>query len=287
MAYYLQLELNSDTNPFQIDIEGAVPFNSEVENNGNDTFDWTEEGQISILKKGSYFINWLVAQQTGLALDGGNFAIQTLSDDENTIHSQGSTHLKMNSVSGFAILNIADNPVKFQIINISEHPATLSEDTKIKASIAIFGVDEVQGEKGEDGITPEIGDNGNWWIGDHDTGVTAQGADGKDGITGKDGQDGLPGPAGADGSPGEKGEPGAKGQDGLPGPTGAGGPPGEKGDLGPTGLQGVQGNTGPTGPPGITGSPGIDGATGPLGPTGPSAGPKGKRELQVQPAYKE
>lgn len=29
--------------------------------------------------------------------------------------------------------------------------------------------------KGEDGETPKIGDNGNWWIGDTDTGVAAQG----------------------------------------------------------------------------------------------------------------
>ena len=31
------------------------------------------------------------------------------------------------------------------------------------------------GEKGEDGLTPYIGDNGNLWIGDHDTGIRATG----------------------------------------------------------------------------------------------------------------
>ena len=34
-------------------------------------------------------------------------------------------------------------------------------DTKIKA----------QGEKGDDGISPHIGNNGNWWIGTTDTGI--------------------------------------------------------------------------------------------------------------------
>ena len=29
---------------------------------------------------------------------------------------------------------------------------------------------------GKDGITPHIGDNGNWWIGDKDTGIAATGA---------------------------------------------------------------------------------------------------------------
>jgi len=35
--------------------------------------------------------------------------------------------------------------------------------------------------KGEAGDTPRIGDNGNWWIGDVDTGVIAQGQNGSDG----------------------------------------------------------------------------------------------------------
>lgn len=46
------------------------------------------------------------------------------------------------------------------------------------------GADGPQGPKGDtgadgaDGITPHIGANGNWWIGDTDTGVTAQGSGG-------------------------------------------------------------------------------------------------------------
>ena len=34
--------------------------------------------------------------------------------------------------------------------------------------------------KGEPGETPYIGENGNWWIGDTDTGVKAKGEDGDD-----------------------------------------------------------------------------------------------------------
>ena len=43
------------------------------------------------------------------------------------------------------------------------------------------GVDGKDGADGEDGQTPYIGENGNWWIGDTDTGVKAAGDDGKDG----------------------------------------------------------------------------------------------------------
>ena len=38
-----------------------------------------------------------------------------------------------------------------------------------------------EGVSGNDGITPHIGTNGNWFIGDTDTGVLAQGTNGKDG----------------------------------------------------------------------------------------------------------
>ena len=51
-------------------------------------------------------------------------------------------------------------------------------DTGVKA-------EGTQGDKGEDGKTPEIGTNGNWWIGDTDTGVKAEGTQGDKGEDGK------------------------------------------------------------------------------------------------------
>lgn len=50
--------------------------------------------------------------------------------------------------------------------------------------------------KGADGITPTIGSNGNWYLGDTDTGRPSRGEPGQDGA---DGKDGAPGAAGADG----------------------------------------------------------------------------------------
>ena len=49
------------------------------------------------------------------------------------------------------------------------------------------------GASGEDGQTPHIGDNGNWFIGKEDTGIGARGRDGQDGKDGKDGKDGANG----------------------------------------------------------------------------------------------
>ena len=55
------------------------------------------------------------------------------------------------------------------------------------------GEDGKDGKDGEDGQTPYIGANGNWWIGDTDTGVKAAGTDGQDGKDGQDGNDGQDG----------------------------------------------------------------------------------------------
>ena len=46
------------------------------------------------------------------------------------------------------------------------------------------------GAAGADGITPHIGDNGNWYIGSEDTGKPSRGAAGVAGAPGKDGADG-------------------------------------------------------------------------------------------------
>lgn len=42
----------------------------------------------------------------------------------------------------------------------------------------INGADGAPGKDGEDGLTPFIGDNGNWWIGETDTGIHASGGGG-------------------------------------------------------------------------------------------------------------
>lgn len=42
----------------------------------------------------------------------------------------------------------------------------------------------MKGKDGKDGDVPYVGDNGNWWVGDKDTGVPAQGTDGNDGKDG-------------------------------------------------------------------------------------------------------
>ena len=116
------------------------------------------------------------------------------------------------------------------------------------------------GVDGKDGITPHIGENNHWYIGDSDTGVSATGPQGPKGDTGLQGEKG---------EKGDQGEIGPEGPKGDVGPQGEQGPKGDKGDTGPQGLQGIQGekgDTGSQGPKGDTGAPGKDGKDG-ISPT--------------------
>ena len=114
------------------------------------------------------------------------------------------------------------------------------------------------GTNGTDGITPHIGANGNWFIGDTDTNVHAQGPQGETGATG------ATGPQGPKGDTGETGATGPQGPQGIQGETGPQGPTGETGATGPQGEQGPQGPTGPQGPKGddgLTTSISVNGTT--------------------------
>lgn len=72
------------------------------------------------------------------------------------------------------------------------------------------------GVQGPPGVTPHIQD-GTWWFGEEDSGVSATGPKGDKGDKGEQGPQGDPGP------------PGEKGEQGLPG---AKGDKGDKGDPG-------------------------------------------------------
>ena len=61
------------------------------------------------------------------------------------------------------------------------------------------GADGKPGAAGADGITPTIGDNGNWYIGSTDTGKPSRGVAGAKGADGANGKDGARGENGADG----------------------------------------------------------------------------------------
>ena len=145
---------------------------------------------------------------------------------------------------------------------------------------SIRGENGQDGKDGTDGLTPYIGDNGHWWIGNTDTGVSAQGPSGQDGKDGTDGQDGKDGADGQDGAPGT---PGQDGEDGTSLHTGSGIPSNSLGNDGDSyidlstwnfyvkangvwtlsgNIKGAQGSPGSDGNPGTPGIPGEDGNPG-------------------------
>ena len=130
----------------------------------------------------------------------------------------------------------------------------------------LIAIADLKGADGKNGITPTIGENGNWYLGTEDTGkpsrgaTGSQGADGKDGTNGTDGadghtpvitasksgkvttikadgkaiatvNDGADGTNGTDGAPGKDGSDGAPGKDGSPGKDGAPGKDGVTPDI--------------------------------------------------------
>lgn len=80
------------------------------------------------------------------------------------------------------------------------------------------------GKDGENGKTPYVGDNGNWYIGADDTGKPSRGEKGDKGDTGAQG---IQGEQGIQGVQGEKGDTGAQGPQGLQGPPGEAGADGK------------------------------------------------------------
>ena len=125
------------------------------------------------------------------------------------------------------------------------------------------------------GITPHIGDNGNWWIGNTDTLKPARGEQGLQGVRG---EGGLQGERGAQGERGIQGLQGVQGLQGLPGVKGDAGAKGEQGERGLQGLQGARGLQGERGLPGADGAKGDKGEQGERGLTG-AKGDKGSDGL--------
>ena len=162
-----------------------------------------------------------------------------------------------------------------------------------------------------------IGDNGNWFINDVDTGKPSRGEQGPAGPEGPEGPEGPQGPAGADGAQGPAGADGfsptvttvpieggtrvtitdadgehtfdiMNGRDGGEAATPTIGESGNwyingedtgKPSRGETGPQGERGPQGPEGPQGPAGADGAQGSEGPQGERGPQ-GPAGKDGAQ-------
>ena len=124
------------------------------------------------------------------------------------------------------------------------------------------GQDGQPGRDGQNGGTPRIGDNGNWWVGNTDLGVKAQGNPGTNGQNGQPGRDGQPGQPGRDGQNGQPGRDGQNGETPRIGDNGNWWIGNEDTGKPARGAQGPQGNPGTNGQNGQPGRDGQNGADG-------------------------
>ena len=161
------------------------------------------------------------------------------------------------------------------------------EEVDAAVDTPLVVIEGTKGDPGADGITPHIGDNGNWYIGEEDTGKPSRGvtgAKGDAGATGPAGPVGPQGPAGASGKDGHSpvvtatksgktttisvdGAAIATVEDGVDGKPGAAGSDGITPHIGDNGNWYI-GST-DTGKP-SRGATGANGQAGPQGPAGPA-----------------
>ena len=69
----------------------------------------------------------------------------------------------------------------------SEIIEVFGEEVAASVDTPLVVIEGTKGDPGKDGITPTIGENGNWYLGSTDTGKPSRGATGPQGAPGKDG----------------------------------------------------------------------------------------------------
>ena len=141
----------------------------------------------------------------------------------------------------FILLITSNNEVQMDIIPLATEDSKLPNPHPLTFTGAVSGSYDGSSAKtieipiGLDGITPTIGDNGNWYLGATDTGKPSRGEKGDkgDAFTYSDFTTEQ-----LAALKGDKGDTGAQGPKGDKGDTGSQGPKGDKGDTGPAGATG-------------------------------------------------
>lgn len=109
-------------------------------------------------------------------------AVITVTDSKGTTsaiinHGQGGTGSGGTGADGFSPIANVTQTGDGAIISITDKTGTTTAVVKNgkDGEKGEQGDTGESGENGKDGLTPHIGDNGNWWIGDADTGIGAGG----------------------------------------------------------------------------------------------------------------
>ena len=155
------LTLNSYSNPAELTVIDGVSDGREIELQKNDTH-----------------IQWRYK-------DEGDDAWQDLIKISDITGQDGTDgrEIEIQVNDGYIQWKYTDDNDWNNLIAVSE----LQGEKGDKGDPGEDGKDGEDGTDGSDGLTPYIGTNGNWWIGNTDTGVKASGSDGINGTNGYDG----------------------------------------------------------------------------------------------------
>ena len=119
-----------------IPVNGTLIFDSLVSSDGVSIDYDAATGVFTFRDAGYYYVDWYVAPQFGLTIDGSNWAIQTSIGGLTMI---GSSHTKVSVTTGFAIINAAAGETA-RLANVSSGDITLSQAAQSKAAIVVYRI---------------------------------------------------------------------------------------------------------------------------------------------------
>ena len=133
---YVQLERLEPASGGVITENSPLIFDTVVSLEGAQMSYDVSTGIITFNEAGYYYVDWYVAPQFGMTTNGSNWAIKTTISQMMIV---GSSHTKVSSTTGFAILNVEANET-VQLINVSDGALSLSQAVKSKAGLVAYGV---------------------------------------------------------------------------------------------------------------------------------------------------
>lgn len=153
-------------------VSGATSYIFRNIGNGAEVFKKVERGIVEY--------RTIISKDTSIIIneDGDTINLETKALESN------SDYLHVGRVAGIDKINFSG------VGDVISSDGTVNVTVTNPNQIDLTGVQSLpgdQGEQGEPGIIPHVGDNNNWFIGDTDTGILARGTDGDDGSDGQEG----------------------------------------------------------------------------------------------------
>lgn len=137
MASFIELDKILPVNEgIIVPVNGTLVFDTIVSSDGTSISYNAGTGVITFNDAGYYFIDWYVAPQFGLTVDGSNWAIQT---SISGLTIRGSSHTKVSVTTGFALINAPAGETA-RLVNVSSGALTLSQAVQSKAALVTYNI---------------------------------------------------------------------------------------------------------------------------------------------------